>query len=109
QYLNEEPIDLFGQESWNIFLEADEIYESQKEESLKSLLLVDWKFPVLKDATSHIRCPSCQSELIHAMHVKKYEPLKPLPLICKACGEEFDLENAIEECIVAELAGASYM
>lgn len=104
-YLNEEPAELFGQDSWNIFLETDEIYESEKEESNLSLLEVDWKFPTLNQAISNVRCPFCQSDLIHAIKNKKYQPGAALTLLCKKCLNEFDIEDVIEECLNEEMAG----
>lgn len=103
-YLNEVPAELFGQDSWNIFLETDEIYESEKEESTKSLLEVNWEFPTLTEAVLNIRCPLCQSDLIHAIKEKKYQPGEVLTLLCKKCLNEFDIEEVIEECLNEEMA-----
>lgn len=108
-YLNEEPSELFGPEAWNIFLETDEIYESEKNESIKSLLGVDWKFQTLREAVSNIRCPSCQSDLIHAIIHKKYDPGETLTLFCKKCFNEFDIEDVIEECLNEELAAEAHI
>lgn len=107
-YLEEEPADLFGTASWNIFLEADEIYQSEKTASEQSLAKVDWGFKTLVQAVQHLRCPSCASDLIHAMDTK-YEVEKEFPLICKKCQEEFDIEEVIEECVREELAGAAHI
>ncbi|MET3114617.1 hypothetical protein AAKU52_002352 [Pedobacter sp. CG_S7] len=108
-YLREEPADLFGTASWNIFLETNEVYETEKTESIKSLSKVDWTFGTLGDAIQNLRCPYCGSDLIHATQVEKYEVGKNFSLNCKKCQEEFDLEDVMEECIKAELAGASHI
>jgi hypothetical protein len=108
-YLEEEPVEIFGAASWNIFLEADEVYESEKAASISSLAEIDWTFDTLKDAVEHLRCPTCESDLIHAMEVKKYETVRAFPLTCKKCQNEFELEDVIEECITEELAGAAHI
>jgi hypothetical protein len=108
-YLDVEPAELFGPESWNIFLEADEIYQEEKSASEESLAEVDWTFSILENAIKNVRCPACESELIHAMDTKKYDTQKAFPLICKKCHHEFELEDVIEECIIEELAGATHI
>ncbi|WP_443936839.1 hypothetical protein [Pedobacter sp. MW01-1-1] len=108
-YLEEEPSELFGTASWNIFLETDEIYETEKAASLDSLARVDWIFDTLKGAVQNLRCPECESDLIHAMEIKKYKTEEAFPLICKQCQNEFDLEEVIEECVKEELAGAAHL
>lgn len=108
-YLNEEPVDLFGQKSWDIFLEADEIYKGEKKESIESLSQVDWTFPSLENAVNFLRCTSCHSDLIHAIDEKVYSPGIDFWLSCKKCQNEFKMEDVIEECVHEELAGASYI
>lgn len=108
-YLNEEPIILFGQVSWDTFLEADEIYEKEKEESIQSLLQIDWSFPTLFNAAENLRCSSCGSDLVHAVDAVKYIPQEPLLLHCKKCNTEFDFSDAIEECIEEELSAVAHI
>jgi len=108
-YLEEEPAELFGVSSWNIFLETDEVYEAEKTASITSLTSVDWTFSTLKDAVEYLRCPTCESDLIHALGIKKYKTSSIFPLSCKKCQEEFELEDVIEGCIMEELAGAAHI
>lgn len=108
-YLKEEPVVLLGQDAWDIFLEAKEVYEKEKKESEQSLAKVDWAYPILFEAINNIRCPSCKSDLIHVLDVHKYEPSEDLPLSCKKCNEEFDLADVIEECVTEELAAAAHL
>lgn len=108
-YLEEEPVELFGQKSWDIFLEADEIYKSEKKESIESISQVDWTFPSLESAISFLRCPSCQSDLIHPTDEKKYEPGISFWMSCKKCQNEFEMEDVIEDCVQEELANEAYI
>lgn len=108
-YLEEEPIMLFGQKAWDIFLEAEEVYQKEKEESDESLLKVNWMYTTLDNAVkNNVRCPSCKSELIQSMNVLIYNPGEGLPMWCKKCNEEFDLSDLIEECVREELSGEAY-
>lgn len=107
--LNEDPIDLIGQESWNIFLEVDEIYTIEKDKSVESLSKINWKFSILIKASENIRCPNCGSELIFNKNVIEYQPSELFPLTCKECCEDFDLEIIIEEIVSEELAGESHI
>lgn len=108
-YLEDEPANLFGTTSWNIFLEADEIYQNEKTASEQSLAGVDWTFKTLNNAMQYLRCPSCESDLIHTKGVGKYELEKSFPLSCKKCQNDFELEEIIEECLIEELAGAAHI
>ncbi|UMQ41583.1 MULTISPECIES: hypothetical protein [unclassified Chryseobacterium] len=108
-HLEEEPIELFGIDSWSVFLEADDIYEKEKKESVESLFKIDWTFPTLTGAIEHLRCPSCASDLIYAIQEQKYEPAREMTLNCKKCQNEFDFEDVIEECVKEELMGYAYM
>jgi len=109
EQLHEEPAELFGVETWNIFLETDEIYESEKDVSNKSLAEVDWKFDTLREAIFHIRCTFCHSDLIHVQSDKEYKPGKALTLLCKKCLSEFDIEEVLEDCIIEELAAECHI
>lgn len=108
-YLGEEPIGIFGGASWAIFLETDEIYEAEKSASLNSLSQVNWSFETLKNASEHVRCPSYSSDLIHIGTIKKYEIGERLFLTCKACQNEFDFDEVLEDCISEELEGAAHI
>ncbi|SCY76075.1 hypothetical protein SAMN02927916_3240 [Flavobacterium anhuiense] len=108
-YLEEEPSILLGPVSWDIFLETEEIYEKEKEESEQSLSKVDWTYSILFESINNMRCPSCKSDLIHAQDVHKYTPSETLPLRCKKCNEEFDFVDVIEECIIEDLASEAYL
>ena len=109
RYLNEEPVALFGQQAWDIFLETDEVYEKEKKESEESFAKVDWRYDILTEAVKNMRCPKCQSELIQVTDVNKYEPNEDLLLSCRKCNFEFDLADVIEECVADELAGEAYL
>ena len=109
EYLNEDPIDLFGIETWKVFLEADEVYNKEKASCLESLAEIDWNFEVLKRAYTEIQCPNCKSDLIKGFGPAKYEPGKGQPLLCKRCDHEFDFEEAIEQCVSDALSVETYL
>lgn len=108
-HLEEDPLQLFGIDSWSVFLEADDIYEKEKKDSLESLAKVEWTFPTLISAIAHLRCPSCASDLIYASSEEEYQPASKMTLTCKKCQNEFDFEEVIEECIHEELRAEAYI
>lgn len=99
EHLNTDPISLLGQDAWNIFLEADEIYRKEKDICTQSLSQIDWTYPILMEGLKEIRCPNCQSDLIMACQNNKYTPAKNMHLVCKKCQNEFDFEEVIEQCL----------
>ncbi|AZA90028.1 Uncharacterised protein [Chryseobacterium nakagawai] len=101
-YLEIEAADLLEQSSWDIFLEVDEVYEKEKEESIESFNQVNWTYSSLARAIQHVRCTACDSELVQAIKDQVYEPGRPLALNCKKCGNEFDLEDVLNDCLEEE-------
>lgn len=105
--LNAQPIELFGQEAWDVFLNAEEIYQKEKVACTASLKLIDWTYDTLKEDLSEIRCPHCLSDLIMANGVTKYVAGEIMPLLCKRGQHEFDFEDVIEEFVNDALRGAN--
>ncbi|MGJ7030895.1 hypothetical protein [Niabella hirudinis] len=99
EYLEEDPRSLFGQKSWNVFLEADEIYQSEKNICTQSLAKIDWSYTAIKDGIKAIRCPNCESDLIMGNKDLKYKPGMGFGLKCKKCDNLIDFEEVIEDCI----------
>ena len=109
EHLEEVPVELFGQEAWDIFLDVEEIYQKEKELCMESLMLIDWTYDVLKEDIEEIRCPECMSDLVMANGAFKYVAGKSMPLLCKRGLHEFDFEDVIEEYIKDALKGANTM
>ncbi len=107
--LHTEPVELFGKGSWDIFLEVDEVYEKEKEESIDSLSQIDWGYDTLVNAGEHIRCPTCSSDLIRAQDVLVYVAGEDLPLMCNKCSEVFNFSSIIEDCVSEVLAGEAHI
>lgn len=108
-HLEEDPLYLFGQKSWETFLEADEIYRKEKEICNKSFSKIDWTYPALLHGLNAIRCPECQSDLIMDGGNMKYTPGKNMYLVCKKCDNSFDFEDVIEDCVRDGLSFEAHM
>jgi hypothetical protein len=109
EYLEEEPGLLFGEKSWNIFLEADEIYQKEKRICAESLSKVDWTFETLEQGKDGIRCPMCQSDLIIVEYGTKYSPDETISLTCRRCQHGFDFDEIIEECVHEALGTEAFI
>lgn len=107
--LDEDPATLFGVDSWNIFLKAEEIYNTEKAICEESIASVDWSYETLKDGIENLRCPSCQSDLIMADGNFEYTPGRSFDLICRQCQDRFDMEEAIEELVKETLYADVYL
>lgn len=108
-HLQEDLVDLLGEQSWSIFLEVEEFYQNEKKVCQESFSRIDWGFDTLKGIAKDIQCPKCQSELIMSNGVHTYIPSYAMPLSCKACFHEFDFEDSLEEYISEAFAHDNYL
>lgn len=102
--MQEEPVDLLGAATWATLLEVHDVYAQEAAAVAKALAAVAWGDEGVAHVVSHLRCATCQSELL--------KPIDPeadpsaLELQCSSCGEvhEFaDLaEAAAEEAYFAD-------
>jgi len=62
--LDENPIDLLGQETWEVFLEVADVYNQELKDCRIECDKINWEEAALHTIAGFLRCSSCQSELI---------------------------------------------
>jgi hypothetical protein len=97
-YLNQEPLDLFGEETWSTLLEVSEIYEKELAECNEEKKKINWENGHLEEAVDNIHCPQCSSSLIKPINPQEND-FTILEFICSSCGHSFLFENVVEEAL----------
>jgi len=99
--LNLEPIEILGNETWNVLLETAEVYNIELNVCRMQMELVDWKTVALAGAIEELSCPSCHSELIKPVDTETEEPVWS-HCSCSFCGNEFQLNDDIIDQLIGE-------
>jgi hypothetical protein len=69
--LNEEPLQLLGDETWRTMLEVSEVYEAERAECENALDRVDWESDTLATGVRGLTCSSCSGSLLRPRIVRK--------------------------------------
>ncbi|MEX2491043.1 MAG: hypothetical protein WD425_04700 [Nitrospirales bacterium] len=93
--LNEDPIELLGDDTWKVLLDVAAVYNKELEDCKKEFDKINWKEAELSTIAKFLRCSSCKSELIKP-HNPEVEDSMELYFDCRACGEMSEFENIIE-------------
>ncbi len=93
-HLNEEPIELLGEESWSVLLNTAEVYNNEKKQCKELMDEVDWKSDTLSSCIHNLRCPECQSELIKPEDTKMGDIVFS-SFQCMSCNNDFSLDEKV--------------
>ncbi|WP_335919944.1 hypothetical protein [Shewanella algae] len=105
-HLQEEPLDLLGEECWNVLLQTATVFQKELDACREEMDKVSWESEALEDAYEKIRCGSCGSTLIKP--VDPDEPLESLEFECVSCGEVTTFEGVAEELLNEYFGGEIY-
>ncbi|WP_454063560.1 hypothetical protein [Candidatus Nitrospira salsa] len=93
--LNEDPIEILGEDTWKVLLDVAEVYNRELEDCKNEFDKINWKEAEISTIADCFRCSSCQSELIKP-HNPEVEDRMEMYFYCRACGEMSEFENIIE-------------
>lgn len=95
QELNEEPKKLLGDTCWQSLLGIEEVYEAAKQDCMKTLYSLDWRYAVVRKSLPSLECPDCNSELIRFCGGDAAYP--DIDLVCHSCACKFVYVDVISE------------
>ena len=107
-HLNYEPVELFGEETWNTLLEVSEIYEKEFAECNQEKKKINWENNSLEEAFNKIHCPKCYSSLIKPTNPHKND-ITILELFCSSCGHYFLFEHVVDEVLYEDFYPEIYL
>ena len=83
-------------DSWTTMLNVHDLYKTEFDSCKKSFSEMEWHSDTLSRAS--LTCPKCQSELVRQTDPRnKY--LEDMKCCCRACGYEFEAEEAVEKAL----------
>lgn len=106
-HLGKEPIEILGQECWELLLDVASFYEGELTECRKNLESVTWPYPEVKDAIEYMRCPNCGSQLVKV--VEPMEVRSAINFVCSSCNLDSSYEGVVIPAIGESLTGANYV
>jgi hypothetical protein len=102
------PVELLGDATWAVLLETAEIYNKELAECSAELEKIRWPTEGLERLADHLRCPSCESELLKPLNVDKAKwPL--IDFSCCACGQTAAYEDLAEAAVESAFGGEMYL
>ena len=98
-YLDEDPKELLGKETWEKLIQINEVYQSEKRNCAKE---IDTYFDntLVSDAINKYNCDNCFSELISVNLENE--------LICKSCEKNFEEDELIEKALIEEYGNCDF-
>ena len=90
-YLEEDPQELLGKESWNILIKISEVYSKERSECIERLQLFQWESDTLSSAIENVKCLACGSDLITVNENNDFE--------CRSCSEVYLYDSIIKNSL----------
>jgi hypothetical protein len=104
-HLNIPPLELLGEKTWNVLLQTAEVYTKELQECQAERGKIGWPTDGLRALSDHIRCLTCDSELMKPVNVTEGR-LSSVEFRCSSCNEtrpfEDLAEKAVDSCYGAE-------
>lgn len=104
--LNEDPLVLLGEETWQTMLEVAEVYQKEKQGCEQFMAQVKWISPALIKGLADLTCSNCGSDLLRPEVAGT--PYTEVSLECISCGKTEDADSYIPKAIASALRLTSY-
>lgn len=96
-YLKREPIELFGEDVWSIFIEIENVYQKEKQNCSEALATNEYVHPQILELIKKSYCPCCGFDLVEPQE-KNIEAYKT-KYKCLSCFHELDFEEYLVTAI----------
>lgn len=93
-HLAQDPLTLFGKDTWESMTDVAEVYQAEKTECIKSILIINWKYDPLREALLKVGCDECGSDLIEERSAGPNRESSEFR--CRSCDKRYDFENMAE-------------
>lgn len=96
-YLKRDPIELFGEDVWSIFIEIESVYQQEKQNCREALATNEYAHPQILELIKKSYCPCCGFDLVEPQE-KNIEAYKT-KYKCLSCFHELDFEEYLVTAI----------
>jgi hypothetical protein len=103
--LDDDPLTLLGEETWQDMLEVAEVYQAEKQKCERLLAAVEWKSDALSEGVGGLTCRACGGDLLKPVENSFGEVI----LQCSSCAEEEIPESYVPKAIKSALSGEAYI
>lgn len=86
-HLQDEPVNMLGQETWQVLLDNNAIYERKLDECKEAMGQLDCTLPEIKRIIEYFECPNCIDKSLKPISTGDIFITK---FLCVFCGEEFE-------------------
>lgn len=104
--LDEDPIDLLDNDSWNYMLDSYQVYKAELEECQNRIDSLNYFSPLVQEAITRASCSMCSSSLISPLeeNVNAYETY----FNCRVCSQDYSYEILVENAFLDYFAPNIY-
>ena len=106
EHLNQDPVELLGEDAWNTLVEVNEVYEKEKSDCVERLNTLTYYAEEIREAFIEHNCNKCGSELISPLSTE--EDASDVNFQCRSCHEEFTYEELVNLAVPAYFKDAIY-
>jgi hypothetical protein len=104
--LDDDPLVLLGDDTWQAMLEVAEVYQKEKQGCVQLMAQVKWFSPALEEGLEDLTCSNCGSDLLRPELVGT--PYTEVSLECISCGKTEGADSYIPKAIASALRLTSY-
>ena len=91
RYLNKDPKELLGEETYNILLKINEVYQAEKQSCINTYNKTEGFSKILLEVLPNLSCEKCGSSLIELNDCNDFS--------CRICSEIYDKDDLIERSL----------
>ncbi len=105
-HLDEHPVEILGQECWDMMLDVATFFEAELARCQINLRSVEWPFQEVMSSVDHMVCPECQSRLIKVVDPKARR--EGIIFACQSCQSESIYMHVVGPAVEASMAGENH-
>lgn len=106
-YLEEKPVDILGQQCWDLMLDISQVYESELSSCKQNLHSVNWEFSEVEASIDKFRCPDCTSQLLKVIDIPAVN--NDVIFSCCSCQNENNYSSVIGPALSESLALSNHL
>lgn len=105
-HLDERPVDMLGQECWDLMLSVATVYEAELKVCQENLGTVVWVFEEVRESIPSMTCPECDSRLLKVVDPSAQRD--NIEFTCSSCQEESSYAAVVGPAVSAHMAGRNH-
>jgi hypothetical protein len=105
-HLDEPPVDILGQECWDLMLNVTTVFEAELKACQESLNSVNWPFEEVRESVSSMTCPDCDSRLVKV--VDQAARRDDITFVCSSCQAGSSYAAVVGPAVANRMAGRNH-